>query len=149
MEPTAATIRQCLGTLVFGEEDDQLQHAVVRLLHGRGQTLATAECGTAGLMAEWLAGLEGSADVYRGGLVLAATAESAETLAARCREQFGADYGLAVGPLPSPTGTEAAGEGGQPPTVQLALSSAAGIRAARPLPHPPRAIARLTPPNKR
>jgi nicotinamide-nucleotide amidase len=133
MEPTVATIRQCLGTLVYGEADDQLQHAVARLLRRRGQTLATAECATAGLLAEWLAGLEGSADVYRGGLVLAATSESPETLAARCRKQFGADYGLAVGPLPSPIETEAAGEGRQPPTVQLALSSAADIRA-QPIP---------------
>ena len=69
MEPTVATIRQCLGTLVFGEEDDELQHAVVRLLRERGKTLATAECGTTGLVAQWLAGVEGSADVFRGGLV--------------------------------------------------------------------------------
>ena len=32
MEPTAATIRECLGSLVFGEEDDELEDAVVRLL---------------------------------------------------------------------------------------------------------------------
>ena len=70
MAPTLATIRQCLGTLVFGEEDDELQDAVVRLLDERGKTLATAEVGTAGLLAEWLAGAEGSADVFRGGLVL-------------------------------------------------------------------------------
>ena len=32
MEPTVATIRECLGSLVFGEEDDELEDAVVRLL---------------------------------------------------------------------------------------------------------------------
>ena len=53
--PVEATIRECLGTLVFGEGDDELQHAVVRLLRQRGKTFATAECGTAGLMAAWLA----------------------------------------------------------------------------------------------
>ena len=149
MEPTVATIRQCLGPLVFGEADDQLQHAVGRLLPRRGQTLATAECATAGLLAEWLAGLEGSADVYRGGLVLPASADSAETLATRCRQQFGADYGLAVGPLPSPIGTEAAGEGRQPPTVQLALSSAGGIaRSPSPSSSTPNCCA-STSPNRR
>ena len=70
IEPTVATIRQCLGTLIFGEGDDELQHAVVRLLRDREKTLATAECGTTGLVAQWLASVEGSADVYRGGLVL-------------------------------------------------------------------------------
>ena len=32
MEPTVAQIREMLGVLVFGEEDDELEHAVVRLL---------------------------------------------------------------------------------------------------------------------
>src|ERR1044072_1956465 len=32
MEPTIATIRECLGSLVYGEEDDELEDAVVRLL---------------------------------------------------------------------------------------------------------------------
>src|SRR5262245_61807010 len=37
MEPTEAEIRQILGVLVFGEEDDELEHAVVRLLNERGR----------------------------------------------------------------------------------------------------------------
>jgi nicotinamide-nucleotide amidase len=56
MEPTVATIRRCLGRLVFGEDDEELQHAVVRLLRRQGRTLATAEWGTAGLVAQWLGG---------------------------------------------------------------------------------------------
>ena len=67
--PVEATIRECLGTLVFGEGDDELQHAVVRLLRQRGKTLATAECGTAGLMAAWLSSADPMADVFHGGLV--------------------------------------------------------------------------------
>jgi nicotinamide-nucleotide amidase len=129
MEPTVATIRQCLGTLIFGEEDDDLQHAVVRLLRQRGKTLATADGGAAGLLAERLGGVEGPADVYRGGLVLMSPAESAEALAARCREQFAADYGLAIGPLPSLSGSESGGDAGRPPTVTLALASAAGTES--------------------
>ena len=54
MEPTVDTIRQCLGKLVFGEEDDELEHAVVRLLGQHQRTLATCEWGTAGLVADWL-----------------------------------------------------------------------------------------------
>ncbi|MBL9082371.1 MAG: CinA family nicotinamide mononucleotide deamidase-related protein, partial [Planctomycetales bacterium] len=54
MEPTAQTIYECLGELVFGEEDDELQDAVVRLLARRDLTLAVGEWGTAGLLTEWL-----------------------------------------------------------------------------------------------
>ncbi len=54
MEPTIATIHECLGDLVFGEEDDELQDAVIRLLAAAGNTLATAEWGTGGQIADWL-----------------------------------------------------------------------------------------------
>lgn len=103
IEPVAEQIHQRLGTLVFGEEDDQLQDAVARLLLASGKTLATAECATAGQVAMWLAGVDNSADFYRGGMVLSKLDESVEQAAVRCREQFGADYGLAIG-VPSPTG---------------------------------------------
>ncbi|NIP86065.1 MAG: CinA family nicotinamide mononucleotide deamidase-related protein [Planctomycetales bacterium] len=107
--PTEATIRQCLGEMVFGEEDDELQHAVVRLLHQRGKTLATAEAGTAGRLGHWLSELAEAAGVYRGGLVAAAYANEdlvqngrqlAHGGAEGCRLQFSADYGLAIGPIP-------------------------------------------------
>lgn len=55
MEPTADEIRSHLGVLVFGEEDDELEHAVLRLLHERGKTLAVAEWATDGLVSHWLA----------------------------------------------------------------------------------------------
>ena len=40
MEPTIAQIRELLGVLVFGEEDDELENAVVRLLNEPASALA-------------------------------------------------------------------------------------------------------------
>ncbi len=121
MEPTAATIRECLGSLVFGEEDDELEDAVVRLLEQTGRTLVTVEVGTAGALAKWLSRAAGGRHHYLGGQVLhspamlvqslgesrdlvaqfgPASREVAEALAAQTRRQFDADYALVVGPFP-------------------------------------------------
>jgi nicotinamide-nucleotide amidase len=54
IEPTVATIREALGTLVFGEGDDELEHVVARLLAEQGRTLAIAEWATGGLVEDWL-----------------------------------------------------------------------------------------------
>lgn len=137
--PIAADIRQRLGTLVFGEDDDEMQHAVVRLLRTRQKTLATVEWGTAGLVAEWLGGVADSTDVYRGGIVAPGGAgltlslglpadlvarpqeagrELAIAMADACRAKFDADLGLAVGPFPS-----SQAEAAQPQPVYYALAS--------------------------
>ena len=121
LEPIAATIRQHLGRLVYGEEDEQLQDAVLRLLQRKGKTLATAEWGTAGLVADWLGDVAHARQSYLGGIVACgegaarklldppadATADSPEArqrlaaaMASACRQRFGADFGLAVGPFP-------------------------------------------------
>jgi nicotinamide-nucleotide amidase len=54
IEPTLAVIRESLGTLVFGEGDDELEHVVAELLRQQGKTLAIAEWATGGLVANWL-----------------------------------------------------------------------------------------------
>ncbi len=69
-EPTAATIHECLGTLVFGEEDDETEDAACGLLAARNATLATIEWGTSGLLAHWL-GEATTSDRYVGGIVAA------------------------------------------------------------------------------
>jgi len=102
MQPTIETIQQCLGDLVFGEEEDELQDAVVRLLVERKQTLAVHEWGTSGLISTWLAECR-APDVFRGGSVRTNDADWSE---AASLASPGADFLLAVGPRPhadSPT----------------------------------------------
>src|SRR5690606_39380111 len=108
MGPTLAIIRSQLGSLVFGEEDDELQHVVARLLAERGQTLALAEWATEGRIAEWLTQAGASqvvgSNVIAGAEQLAAlvgpedlaaghTARASATavaMATRVRERYGA-----------------------------------------------------------
>jgi nicotinamide-nucleotide amidase len=127
MGPTVETIRQCLGTLVFGEEEDELEHAVLRLLDQRGKKLSTAEAGTHGLLAQMLSEAAPEQTSYIGGKVfgsetaLAATHEGAANMAQQCRHEFSTDYSLAIGPFPATD--ENAGE---PPSYHFALASRGG-----------------------
>ena len=112
IQPTLDTIREKLGELVFGEEDDELQHAVSRLLVERSQTVAVAEWQTIGLVATWLQ--ECSSDALAGGFLINSldsaksllkiegdvdSQEFAESMAVGAREQAGADFGISVGPF--------------------------------------------------
>jgi nicotinamide-nucleotide amidase len=140
IEPTVAEIHACLGKLVYGEGDEELQDVVVGLLRERGQTLASAEIATGGLAAQWLAKASRIDGPYRGGLVAAdeaamshllpmdipassqACAALVRELAATGRERFHTNYGLAVGPLPN------TGSGGEAGRVHFAVASAKGER---------------------
>ncbi len=143
MEPTIVTIHECLGPLVYGYEDEELEHVVHRLLAQRGQTLATAEWGTAGLVAQWLGGVPDEPGCFLSGLVLptpvalikqlavpaevlanypAASEEVAAAMAERCREQLDADYGLAISAFPA-VDPQAL----QPERVHFGLATRAGV----------------------
>jgi nicotinamide-nucleotide amidase len=125
MQPTIDTIQQCLGGLIFGEEEDELQDAVIRQLRARGETLSVVEMGTGGLICDWLSECGGSEDVFKGGAVIrdetafqalalaqralssaglrsefACTELACTELASAWRTQFGTDWTLAVGPFP-------------------------------------------------
>ena len=119
MEPTVAEIRELLGVLVFGEEDDELEHAVVRLLQERGRTLAVAEWATDGLVTEWLAEVATNNTCFRGGVVIhdatslksllhialasdaSAGEEAASTMARAAQQLTGADFGLGIAAFPT------------------------------------------------
>lgn len=139
MEPIVRLIRERLGKIVFGEDDDELQDAVLRLLHKKSMTVATVEWGTAGQVAERLGGAALSQDLFLGGLVVPGakavgqaldlpadlTARPLEhgrelvtAMADTCRKRFGSDLGLAVGPFP-PFDPDAA----EPYPVHIGLAS--------------------------
>jgi nicotinamide-nucleotide amidase len=123
MAPTIAQIRDLLGVLVFGEEDDELQHAVVRLLDERHATLAVAEWATDGLVSQWLAEAVTSDGTFPAGIIVRdrvalsallgidvppgseADATTANLMALAIQERTGANNGLAIAAFP-PTGAE-------------------------------------------
>ena len=67
IDPTVAEIRNCLGTLVYGEGDEELQDVIIGMLQRRGQTLSSAEIATTGLAAQWLATASGARGHFAAG----------------------------------------------------------------------------------
>jgi nicotinamide-nucleotide amidase len=143
IEPTVEEIHRCLGTLVFGEGDDELQDVAIGLLREHGKTVSLAEIATAGLTAQWLAKAGAGDRTYRGGLIAADEAAMMQllpveespsagheaayvrALALACRVRFQTDFGLAVGPMPVTGGCDAARH------VHFALASGSDVRALR------------------
>ena len=117
--------------------------AVVALLRERGETVATAESLTAGLVTAALTSVPGSSAVVRGGLVVYATdlkhaladvdeallaehgavhPEVARQLAEGARTRCGATWGLGLTGVAGPDPQD----GVPPGTVHVAVSNAAG-----------------------
>lgn len=131
--PTVATIRQCLGNLVFGEDDDELPQSIARLLAERKATLSAVDGG--GQLCQWLS--EAAGGSFLGGMTAPTSVAMRRLLAlpeaevakdgepssddggsalacqaaSRCREVFAADYALVLCPFPDgrPQATSAAG----------------------------------------
>ncbi len=122
--PVEATIRDRLGELVFGVEDEDLQDAVVVLLSAQRRSLATAEGVTAGLVAERLGSVPGISACFRGGIVAydnrlkvemlgvpqplldahgAVSAEVAEAMAVGCRTRLRTDLAVSTVGVAGPT----------------------------------------------
>jgi len=106
IEPTVATIRECLGDLVFGEGEDELQHAVIHMLTKRQQSLLVLESSSGGLLTNWLSEADPSGQRFRGGFVqrnvVARTAEQTERLAVDARQRECVDFVLAISNFPAP-----------------------------------------------
>ncbi|MFW6028173.1 MAG: competence/damage-inducible protein A [bacterium] len=69
LDETIAEVEQRLGSIVFGRDDEKLEHAIVKLLQQRNQKLATAESCTGGLIGAMVTSVAGSSDVYAGGWI--------------------------------------------------------------------------------
>jgi PncC family amidohydrolase len=112
IEPEERALREILGDLVFGVDDETMETVVLDLLRKRGLTLGLAESITGGLVASRLVTVPGTSDVLKGGVVaymtdakrsvLGVTAESvvssecARQMAAGARRVFDTDVGLGV-----------------------------------------------------
>ena len=107
MEPTVATIRESLGTLVFGEEDDELEHAVLRLLTEQKLTIAAEDWATSGLVTEWLAAADNHSTLFLASKnaqdpsdALPYSEDAAIEIAEKIRSDTGADIGLGIAAFP-------------------------------------------------
>jgi len=67
--PVEQTIRERLGNLVFGADQETMQEVVVGLLTEKHLTLATAESVTGGLVAQRITQVTGASAVFWGGVV--------------------------------------------------------------------------------
>lgn len=140
-----ATIRNELGRLVFGVDDDTMESVVLDLLVERGLTLGLAESVTGGLVGARLTGVPGSSRAFRGSIVSYAadvkfdvlgvpagpvvTEQAAMAMAVGARRVLRSDIGLALtgeaGPEPQ--------EGIPVGTLCVGLAMPGGSRHARTL----------------
>jgi nicotinamide-nucleotide amidase len=112
VEDEERELRKILGDLVFGVDDETMEHAVLARLKERGWTLGVAESVTGGLIGARIANVPGASDTFRGTIgayatdvkrsILGVTAElvvseeSARQMAEGARRVLGADVGIAV-----------------------------------------------------
>ncbi len=147
--PTAELIYARFADMIVGEGADDVADALVRELVRAGRTIASAESCTGGLIAYRITAIPGASRHFPGGVVTdsdgskadllgvpgsiieahgAVSAEVASEMAARVRERFGVDLGLAVtgnaGPGPGIPG-DAVG------LVYLGLSTAEKTQARK------------------
>jgi nicotinamide-nucleotide amidase len=118
-------IRERLGALVYGENDDTLAVVVGRELAKQGKALATAESCTGGLIAEQLTDVPGSSEYFCGGVVAYANEAKTALLGVDAKllaehgavsepvacamaqgvcERFGSDIGIATTGISGPGG---------------------------------------------
>ena len=138
-----AELRELLGDLVFGVDDETMEHAVGGLLARRRWTLGLAESVTGGLVSSRIVSVPGSSQWYRGAIVSYASEvkfdllgveegpvvceSAAREMAAGARRVLGADVGLAVTGVAGPDTQD-----GQPVgTVYLASDVQGDVEVVR------------------
>jgi nicotinamide-nucleotide amidase len=125
IEPTANLIYERFGSLVLGEGSEDVADATVNWLIKTGNTLATAESCTGGMIAHLITAIAGVSPCYLGGVVSyanhakteflgvapalieahgAVSAEVAAAMAEGVRKRLGADIGLSSTGVAGPSG---------------------------------------------
>ncbi len=127
-------IEAAFGDVIFGVDDETMEHAVAHELLSRSLTLAVAESVTGGLVSSRLVNVPGASDWYRGALVSYASevkfdllgvtkgpvvsASAVEEMADGVRRLLGSDVGLAISGVAGPESQD----GQAPGTVYVGLS---------------------------
>lgn len=125
MQADVGEVRRRLGSVVFGEGEETLAHAVAKLLTSYHKSVSAAESCTGGLIAKRLTDVSGSSAYFVQGVVPyaneakcrllgisaeliaargAVSAEVAQAMAVSCRRLAGTDYALSVTGIAGPTG---------------------------------------------
>lgn len=144
---TEAACRAALGSLVYGQDDQQLQEVIGRLLKTRSETVSTAESCTGGLLGKMITDVPGSSAWYGYGWVTYANNAKEQLLgvssdllarhgavsepvvlamAAGARARANSTYALAISGIAGPDGGTPAKPVG---TVCIALAHPAGAAA--------------------
>lgn len=136
-------LRELLGEVVFGVDDETMETAIARLLLAQGLTLATAESLTGGMVGARLTAVAGASVWFRGSIVSydasvkhallgvpdgpVVTGEAAEAMAAGAARVLGADVGLGITGVAGPAEQE-----GQPVgTVWMGVALDGRVEATR------------------
>ena len=109
IKTTENIIRETLGQLVYGEEDDEVEDAAAAALLAASASLATVEAGTAGRVASLFAQAadrrnDASEPIFCGGLVLPGLPGARAELIVAAKDvarSHNASVGMAVGPVRS------------------------------------------------
>ncbi len=138
-------LHEIFGAHVFGYDDDTLESVIGRTLAERGETVATAESCTGGLLASRITDIPGSSAYFLGGAVcytaaaktdlagvdaalIRANGEVSEpvaiAMAQGIRQRFGSTYGIGVTGIAGPTGGTPEKPVG---TVHIAVASALAV----------------------
>jgi nicotinamide-nucleotide amidase len=127
-------IESTFGPIIFGRDDETMEHAVAALLLERGLTLGLAESLTGGLIASRLVAVVGASAWFRGGVVSYATevkqsllgvpegpvvsADAAIAMADGAKRSLGSDVGLSITGVAGPDPQD----GHEPGTVFVGLA---------------------------
>ncbi|MCK9617854.1 MAG: competence/damage-inducible protein A [Lentimicrobiaceae bacterium] len=92
IEKQTSTLLQLIPDLVFGFDDDTLEHVVGKLLMQKGKTISTAESCTGGYVAHMITGVPGSSAYFKGSVVAYANEVKEQLLGVQHQTllQFGA-----------------------------------------------------------
>jgi nicotinamide-nucleotide amidase len=125
LDELEAKLRERLGALIFGRDEERIEAVVGGLLRTRGATLAVAESCTGGLIASRITDVPGSSEYFERGIVAyamrakeqvlgipgelirdrgAVSPEVARAMARAARRTAGTTYGLATTGVAGPSG---------------------------------------------